>query len=105
MMNVAKARALREEALADLHAVAGGVPLCRMSANGIQGQEAKYFEGRYAALTEVIHGGSLESCLATWQEQLVRSRQGRASRAWQQYFGGGADALMELVQGAVEDRD
>lgn len=96
---------LREEALADLQTVSAGKPLCRISANGIQGQEAKYFEGRYAALTEIVNGAPVNSCLQAWQGQLERARHSNSSVAWMQYFGGGADALMELISGTDGEPD
>lgn len=99
------AQTLREEALADLQTVSAGKPLCRISANGIQGQEAKYFEGRYSALTEIVNGDPIEARLKAWQGQLERARHSNSSAAWMQYFGGGADALMELINGTNAGQD
>lgn len=99
------AQTLRAEALADLQTVSAGKSLCRISANGIQGQEAKYFEGRYSALTEIVNGEFIDSCLMAWQGQLERARHSNSSAAWMQYFGGGADALMELMNGISAGQD
>lgn len=89
---------LRDEALRDLEQASGGAPLCRVSATGTQGQTIKYFEGRYAVLTELLRADrELWASIATaWEERLGKLQSERAGKAWIMYSSGGVDALCDV---------
>lgn len=104
--------ALKASALVDLQAVVGGSSLCRVSALGVRGQSAKYFEGRYAALTEIERATALREddngllvnqVVTRWLDLHHRYALNESESAWTHYAAGGIDALIDAGLATPDD--
>ncbi len=93
------------DAVARLTDAASGVALCRL--DGTRAGDAKYWEGRCAALAEVRRelrrGGpeaqsAPERRLVSWREEAARRATGSA--AWSSYLEGGVAGLSALLEQA-----
>lgn len=94
------------DALARLTDATSGGALCRLDGSGVG--EAKYWEGRAAALAQVrreLRRGAdprretVDRRLAAWRAETAALSAG-ASPAWSAYLAGGVDALAALLEDA-----
>ena len=93
---------LIEQASRDLQEAAGGVALCAITRSGGSAPAVKYYEGRWAALSEVRRaadapGSSGVAVRERWTGDLALLTARGADANWIAYANGGVDALTEFV--------
>ncbi len=93
---------LIEAAAAGLNAASGGGALCAISRSGRPAPAVKYYEGRWAALTDLrreLRRGEegSEQVSGRWLADLDRLTEQQAGENWLAYAQGGVDALADVV--------
>lgn len=99
-MDMSRLDALIAQAEEGLDRATGGGPLCAAAAAGGTAPAAKYYEGRWAALTELRRAGP-DTDGATvrnrWVADLRTVTEREASAAWIAYVTGGVDGLADVL--------
>ena len=93
---------LIEQASRDLQDAAGGVALCAITRSGGSAPAVKYYEGRWAALSELRRVGDAPASSGVavrdrWAGDLGLLTERGADANWIAYANGGVDALTEYV--------
>jgi hypothetical protein len=93
------------EAARQMHAATAGAAVCAITRSGASAPAAKYYEGRWAALSELrrrlaaepLEAGVPGPLLDRWAADLEARTSAGAGPDWIAYLTGGVDTLAEMA--------